>query len=273
MRKKRLGLLLILVFSLLTMLNIQPARLLAAQADWPILVDNAHLLSKEEARDILNELTETSNQLNINVVVLTIPDAEGQDLDDYVNDFWESNSFAEDSVFLAINMDSQNREILVQGHGICQNYINSSRAQNITDSMVPDMKDENYYDAIRYYISQVETYMNSEPSPNSYSDDDSYDISTEDAKSHNTMRTLAIEVGISMLAATIIVVVIIVNAGGRNTTNCRTYLNPASSRILAKRDVYTHTTTTRHKIQQSSSGKGHGGGGGGGGHSTGRSSF
>lgn len=221
----------------------------AADSDCPVLIDSAKLLSKEEANAVTSELKRVGDKQNIQVVVLTITDAGYEDLDDYVEKFQSTNSYSKNSVFLAINMDPADRRVLVQGHGKCETYIDNKRAQCITDNMVSDMKAGNYSIAIKYYIAQVDSYMSN--------------------KTPIILQHLGIELLISMAIAGIIVIIMVINAGGKNTTNFNTYLNPATSRILAKRDIYTHTTTTRHKIQQSSNNSN----GGGGSHSSGSSKF
>ena len=100
--------------------------------------------------------------------------------------------------------------------------------------MVSEMKASNYYDGLHEYIEQVNYFM-------------------EHKRPITTTPTLLIEIFGSMFVSGIIVFIMVLNSGGKNTTNCNTYLDFSSSKVLAKRDIYTHTTTTRRKRESSSS--------------------
>lgn len=216
-----------------------------------VVFDTADLYTPEQEADLQKKLTAAGDDLGIKIIALTIYDAGSMDLDDYVDEFYTNHASPSDCVLLAINMDPDNRELLVQGQGKCRLYINSTRAQSITDAMSSDCTSGLFYEATCYYIEQVQYYMN------------------------HKAGALIPRAGLcllgSMVFAGIIVLIMVLNSGGKDTTNVNTYLDFSSSKLLAKRDVYTHTTTTRRKRESSSSSKG--GGGGGGSHSTGRSSF
>lgn len=255
--KKKHTVLLFLVFTLTLLnvsININTKTVFAKESNYTILVDDADLLTPEEEEKVSAQLTDLGKKQRLTAVVLTMNSAGSQDLSNYVENYCEEHNYPKHCVFLAVNMDPANREVLVHGYGKCKLYVNSKRAQQITDGMVPDMSAGNYYDGILYYIDQVDYYMNH--------------------KAEVLIPRIALELLGSMLIASMFVLVLVLSSGGKNTTNCNTYLDSSSSRLLAKRDIYTHTTTTRHKKQSSSSsGKSGGGGGGGRSHSTGRSSF
>lgn len=216
------------------------------------IYDEADILTSSEEKALSNKLQNESKKHNMDIIICTINSCGSYDLDDYTAIFWDENNFAKDGVILIINMDPSAREILLQKHGKCLEYIPYERAQYITDGMVPEMKAGKYYDGIIECIDKVDLFMNHKaPIP--------------------TAKQYVIEIIISLIIATIIVIIMVHNAGGKNTAGCYTYLNSATSKLLAKRDIYTHTTTTRHKIEKSSSSSGKGGGGGSRG--SGRSSF
>lgn len=229
-----------------------PVQLEASVSDMERITDYADILTDNE-EDLLNDkLTLASSKYDIDIIVMTISKTDGSDLDYYVNRIYQNGSYAADTVLLAVNMDPYNREVLVQGQGKCMDFINNKRAQSITDSMVPDMKAGNYYKGILRYLDKVAYFSrHKKPVP--------------------TIPQILFEAAGALLAAGIIVFIMVRNAGGKDTTTCSTYMDSSTSKLLAKRDIYTHTTTTRHKIESDNNHSS--GGGGGGGHSTGRSSF
>lgn len=216
-----------------------------------VIFDTADLYTPEQEADLQKKLTAAGDTLDIKIVAITLNGIGNTDLDSYVDEFWEKQAFPNDCVLLAINMDPANRKILIQGHGKGKLYISSKRAKTITDNMVSDCQSEHFYEATCYYIEQVQYYMNH--------------------KGEALIPRAGLCLLGSMVFAGIIVLIMVANSGGRDTTNVNTYLDFSSSKLLAKRDIYTHTTTTRHKRQSSSNGSGKGGGGSS--HSSGSSSF
>lgn len=214
------------------------------KADIAFLNDSAGLLSASEYDDISERLISLSNKLDLQVAILTITNSEGYTLKEHARLYLEKYNFSEECVLLTINMDPSNREVQVRGFGKAKRYINNKRAQSITDGMVSDLKSENYYEGMLFYLDRVDYYMNH--------------------KIAVLLPMLGCILLGSMLIASIIVFSMVHNAGGKDTTTCSTYLDTSTSKILAKRDIYTHTTTTRTKKSSSSSG-----GSGGGGHSSG----
>ena len=79
-----------------------------------------------------------------------------------------------------------------------------------------------------------------------------------------SLKRILIELVIAIVVGLIAIAIMVGNAGGKNTTNCNTYLDPTNSRVLAKRDRYIRTSVNKRKIEKSDSSSSSGGGGGGG---------
>lgn len=224
----------------------------ANTTDLPRVYDYADLLSDSEEDLLEQQFRTTSDNNNVDVIAYTIESTNGPDLSNYAETLAKS-SFSKDIVIVVINMDPLNREVVIHAFGTSETYFNSKRCQYITDNMVDNLKDENYYDALLYFDEKVNYFF-------------------DHKKPIVTGSQLAIELGAALVLALIVVLCMVLGAGGKNTTTCNTYLDASTSKVLAKRDTYTHTTTTRTKIERNNSSSGGGGKGGGGG-STGRSSF
>lgn len=225
----------------------------AKKSQASLLYDNADILTPGEEETLASELNSASSKNDMDVAIVTIENTDGSDLADYVDMLWTELEFSPDGAILVVNMSPSNREIFVQKYGKTKDYISQKRAQHITDGMVSEMKSGRYYDGLHEYIEQVNYFM-------------------KHKRPITPTTTLLIEILASIVISAVIVFIMVRNAGGKDTTNCNTYLDFSSSKVLARRDVYTHTTTTRHKREKSSSG-GHSGGGGGSNHGGGRSSF
>lgn len=234
-----------------TILFVRPIQIEASVSELDRLSDYADILTDNEESLLCDELTTISQKYDIDVIVLTISNAGNYDLLDYTDNLYSSNNFAKNTIILVVNMDPDNREILVKGYEDCYNYVNQKRAQHITDSMVSNMKAGEYYKGILQYIDSVDYFYNHK-NPTA------------------TPIQLLLELGGAILIAGIIVFIMVRNAGGKDTTTCSTYMDTSTSKLLAKQDIYTHTTTTRHKIESNNSSHSGGGGSSGG---AGRSSF
>lgn len=221
-----------------------------SKPDVEFLNDQANLLTEEDQAILTNKLHEISDQLKTQIVIYTTPSSY-LDLDDEASNYLEDHGFAKNCVIIAVNMDPYNREVLISGYGKAKFLVNNKRAQSITDAMVSDLKNADYISAFDYALSCIQDHINHPAGA--------------------IFPVLGIGLLISIVLSGIIVFIMVSNSGGVNTTNSRTYLDKDNSRVLAKRDIYTHTTKKKTKKSSSSSSKG--GSGGHGSHSTGRSSF
>jgi len=147
-------------------------------------------------------------------------------------------------VILFIGTKPGDRIYVIQGYGKAKNYINSTRADHIADHMQSQMRSENYLSAFHIFLDETQADLNSDPK---------FDL-------------VFFAWWFQLLAAIIIVIlffaITILNAGGKNITTEKTYMDTKNSRLLGEYSHYTHTTVTRTHNSSSS------GGGGGGGHSS-----
>ncbi len=239
----------ILLFLISTILAAPQTVLAKSNSLSEFVIDQADILTPEEENLIAENLSVVGTKHHIKIIVYTLNDSVGN-IDNYITEFKDRQNYPKDCVILAINMLPSNRQIHVQGYGKAHRYIANQRAQSITDNMVSDCQNEQYYNAIRYFVTTVD-----------------YDMSH---KIEVVLPTLGLILLGSMLFSGMIVFFIVYTSGGRNTTSVNTYLDFSSSKLLAKRDIYTHTTITRHKRESSSNNRSSGGGSS---HSSGTSSF
>ena len=227
----------------------------------PRITDDANLFTEKESKQITKRLDEMSNLYDIDMVVITTNNSLGDgsfaDFDASLEHFHDNNKYAHSSVFCGINMDPDNREVIIQAYGPCQKYIPDDIAQSITDDMVDDLKDARYADAIDTYIEDAEDAIRHKQLP-------------------VPLKVMGIELLISMIIGGIYVAILIYRSSAHSTATRHTYQEPGSAQILARTDSYTHTTVTRTKIESNSNSSSVGGGGhshGGSHHSSGRSKF
>ncbi|MFD1386886.1 TPM domain-containing protein [Oceanobacillus sp. FSL W7-1293] len=241
----------------------------AVSAEKQYIYDDANIFTDNERTDLEQRAAEYSEENEIDILILTKDESDGRDIQKYIDDFYDEQGPGYDgehgdTVFMGLDFSgpSGERDVAVSGFYKGEEYVGPERAQQLADDLVPDLRNNDYYDASLLYFEKIERYMGVNPSINPDS--------------------IFLQTWFQLLAAVIIGAVIvgsmIFNMGGRVTTNASTYLDADNSRIKSKSDRYLRQTVTKTKIQKNNSGGGRGGGsigrtGGGHSRSSGRAKF
>ena len=254
------------------------------------LFDNADLFTDEEKDELESILNEHEEKGTVDIVVISKYDIEDKTRKEFLEDFYDEYGFgynkeSGDTALILINMDPNDRGVEIQGYGKAQFFLHDDRTEHILDDIVPLLSERKFFDAVELFAKQVAYYMNEEKGvniklyeeakSNSSLDNVYYGKKVQDGPSNyygenNTLKTILIRVAISTGVGIIVVVIMAYNSSGKVTTSDRTYLDSSTSRVIAHRDTYVRTSTSKvRKPTQSSSG---GRSSGGGGHSSGGSS-
>lgn len=226
-----------------------PADLVSAKTSGDIqhIYDEAGLLTSSELNSLEDMCAQYSEKDDIDIVILTHKDPASVDGEIYIENFNDNKRYL-DSVILLVDM--YRGDVLVQGYGIAQSNINSSRASSIAENVASYLRDNNSFEAFKKYILSSDNYMNYVP------------------LYFNPLLQLAVAVVIGAL----VVFIMAFNAGGKMTATGSTYLDTNHSGLIGRRDDYIRTQITRVRKPQNNNGGGKGGGISAGGlsHSSGR---
>ena len=204
--------------------------------------DDAGLLSDSEISQLSEQIASIEKKQGIDIYILTTNDDLGYSSDIY-NDYFfkeghvDKNIFKEDTAILLINMDY--REVYLSGYGRCEDQLNSSRIQSITDNAASYLSNREYYKACEVAVDKVAHYM------------------TTDYFYFQVWFQLLVACGISA----IIVAIMASSRGTHVTTNANTYLDQSHSRLRFHHDNYIRTVVTKTKKPESNNNGSHGGGG------------
>ncbi len=265
-RIKAIPLLLSTVFFLSYMLLALPV---SAASDIQRVYDNAGLLSDDEIDKLEQQAEKYSAKRNINYLIVTTDNPE-ELLGDVNTGGSESTTEAYSDKFYdnfagmyeqkeanctILTIDMSSNTVDVAGKGLEGEIYNQIRRDLVREKITPLLSDGKYYLACSKYIKLTDNYIGIK----------------EGMNPESPILKLWFQALIALAIGGIVVGIMVFNTGGRMTVNQGTYLDQKDSRILAKRDLYVRTTTTRiRKPQNNSSGGGAGGGGGGSnGHSSG----
>ena len=154
------------------------------------LLDQAELLSSSEKATILSKLNELSEKQRCNIVILTVTSHSGS-IEAFADDYFDYNGFGADyndaGVLFVLSMDTREWAISTSGDGI--SAFTDYGQEEMTDEMLPYLKDGDYYGAFEVYIEKADHYLDLFHAGTPYDIEEgsgtSYDSgSTYDPKSH-----------------------------------------------------------------------------------------
>ena len=123
--------------------------------------DDAGLLTEGERAELSNRLAQLSDTYNAQIVVATIPSAEGNDVDALLEQIYDGMGFGYgenlDGVLLLVCMDP--REYRILSNGYCGTAINTGTIDAIGDAIVGDLTDGDYADAFEGFADKCEYYL------------------------------------------------------------------------------------------------------------------
>ena len=123
--------------------------------------DDADLLTDQEEATLSGRLSGLSGTYNAQIVVATIPSAQGNDVDTVLNYLYDNAGFGYgenlDGVLLLICMDP--REYRILSNGYCAAAIDPADIDAIGSVIVDDLTDGNYADAFDTFADKCEYYL------------------------------------------------------------------------------------------------------------------
>lgn len=160
MRKKihKLSTFLLSGLVMLTVLSPFPVK---AAEELPFMVDNAGLLSTEDAASIESQLTDLGQKYDMHFVIVTDEDPDISSAMEVADDFFDYNGYGvgddRSGVLLYINMSTHNVWISTRGFGITA--FTDAGINYILDQLVSGLGDEAYYETFETYITLCDDFM------------------------------------------------------------------------------------------------------------------
>ena len=230
-------------------------------AQMPRLVDAADLLPAAQEDDLLTQLDQVSQELQVDVVIVTMDSCGGHDPDDVIAAYYDEYGFGygvnRDGVVLLLSMAERDWRIL--SNGFAADAITLSEIDMIGDQIVDELSDGEYYEAFMEFTDlcryEVEGERNGFP--------------------FNFGQSLLVSVAIGFVVAFIATGIMRSKLKSvHSQTGAREYTVPGSMNVTRSNDLFLYRTLDRrHKPQQSSSSHGSGFRGGGGGRNIGGGKF
>jgi len=230
----------VLILLVLLLLTVQPACVWAADL---CLIDNASLLSEQDAAAVSSELENVGSRLSMDIVVLTVESLDGSTARHYAENYYDDHGYGDTGVLLLVCMAEREWYICTTG----DIYVDSEELGN---QFTPMLSSGDYADAFLTFAYDLEHYMSYRSGPEK-----------------NPVKTVVICLVIGIVVG--LLVVLILKAQLRSVRSQKTanyYLLRDSFHLTHSRDMYLYRNVIRRakpkSSSSSSSGRSHGGGGG-----------
>lgn len=234
--------------------------------DTSLLVDDADLLTDSEESTLLSRLEEVSRNRQTDIVVVTINSLNGEDVQDYADDFYDDSGYAEDGVLLLISSNDSEWYISTVGFGITA--VTDAGREYMAEQFLEELSDGAYYEAFMKYADLCDEYIrqarNGKP----------YDVGNLPKGAFPLVRNLLVSLGIGLAAAFVMTGKM---RGELKTVNMQekaaNYVKGGSLKVTRSKELFLYTQMNRQVREKqessegsdthtSSSGRNHGGGGG-----------
>ncbi len=249
------------------------------------LVDDAGLLSESEFASLSSKLDNLSEQLDFDIVVVTVDGTDGKSPMEFADDYYDYNGYgygdSHDGCLLLISMEERDWWISTTGYGITA--ITDYGIRYIEDTIVSYLSSGDYYGAFSAYADTAENFVVQARSGNAYDIDNTID-GYNDSYTDSYVRSTGdkIKTVIASIAVALVIALIVTFGIKRSYTkavhfnrDARNYLVSGSLNMTGSYDNFLYSNVTKVRIQSessssgggssthvSSSGTSHGGGGG-----------
>jgi uncharacterized protein len=217
----------------------------ATDAVFPLVTDDANLLTDEQESAITQRLQTLSDTYKVNVYIVTVRSIDTYSMDRYVENYYDSRGLGygenRDGVLLLVSM--RDREYRILSNGLGADAISMSDIDSIGDTIAPYLTEKRYNTAFNTFIDECE-----------------YEIDGEiNGFPFDYTLTTFIAVVLGLLIAAIVTGVMRGQLKSvRPRAEATEYAKQGSLRITKANEFFLYRTVSRRRRPQSSSGSGGG---------------
>ncbi len=217
----------------------------------PRLWDGADVLEEDDERRLLSRLDSLSDELSLDLVIVTVPTTEGKTPGEFADDYYDYQGFGDDGMLLLLAMEE--RQMWISTSGACIDAVSDGDIDAILDLIESDMHAGLYAEGFTAYIDACEIYA----------------VGNSDDVGPRYFTLAIISIVIGLIVALIVTGSMRAQLKSvRSKSEAFDYMKADSMQITEARDLYLYRTVIREKkpessssTHRSSSGRSHGGGG------------
>ena len=237
-----------------------------AESELPLVVDGAGLLTDSEERNLESKLKDIGESHDMDIVVVTAESLEGATPQDYADDYYDYNGYADDGILLLVAMEDRDWYISTKGFGI--EAVTDEGLDYMSEQFLGDLSDGNYYDSFVIYADLCDDFITQAEKG------DAYDVGNLPKEPFQPFMSLLISHGIGLVVAFVVTQVMKSQLKSvRFQPEASNYIKAGSMHVTQSRDLFLYKHIDRRakpkesesggsSTHVSSSGSTHGGGGG-----------
>ena len=229
------------------------------------VVDEAGLLSNQEAASLEKDLAAISNRQGVDIVVVTTDSTGSKSPMEYADDFFDYGGYSADGILLLVSMEDSDWWVSTTGYGITA--VTDAGLQYMSDRFVPYMSDGEFAEAFEEFATLCDEFITQAKTGAPY---DSHNLPKEPFR---LVRNLIIALALGLVAAWLATSTMKNKLKSvRQQAKADDYVEAGSLQLTQSRDLFLYTHMDRREkassssggssTHTSSSGTTHGGGGG-----------
>ncbi|MBQ7915257.1 MAG: TPM domain-containing protein [Firmicutes bacterium] len=227
-----------------------------------LVFDYADVFTDAQAEELEQMAREIGEAQGLDILILFVKEGFSEsELRRYSNEFYDNGGYGYEgpgSTGVVLAVDIKSRKFYFDTCDGANIYFTESRLDALEDAVVPELSDNDWYEASKEFIRYMKKFRNP------------YLPVSIGQRAAISASRLPMYILIAAAGSGLVVFIMVKGRGSRVTVNRNTYLHPGSFAMVQQDDIFIREYTTRRRIQRSSSGGGGGGGGGsrsgGGGH-------
>jgi uncharacterized protein len=216
--------------------------------------DQSGLLSEQEVAQLEEKIAGLKATLLLDLVIVTIDDAEGKSSRDFADDFYDYGGFGMgsdyDGLLYLINMD--NREAYITTTGAAIDIFTDARIDAMLDHMYIYLVDGDYYRSGTAFLDDVLKYARQGVPERQHRIDESEMGWT--ARLKRSLSNTPVYLLLSMMIGAVAVGIMASRNRGTVKTTAATYLNKNVTNLIHSHDQLINTHVSKVKIHTPPSG-------------------
>ena len=121
------------------------------------VVDDAKLLSQDEAQKLREDIENFREKYNMDAVIVTSKDLEGKSTMDYADDYYDYNGYGlgDNKSGILLLIDMNDRKIWISTSGDAIEYFTDNRIESIISDISKYLSDAEYFDACNIFLNNI----------------------------------------------------------------------------------------------------------------------
>lgn len=227
------------VLTAMILLLLLPFSALAAGDGY--VLDNAGLLTMEEARSLQDTAASIAQTCQIDVVILTEESIGYQDPETYTDDFYDS-SFGEDGIVFFLEMD--NRYWLINACGRVTSLVSGSEMDAMGAQAVSFFSDGDYYQGFQIMLSMLPECL-----------EETETGAAPQSRGLGSILLISVLIGAAAAGITLLIMRSAMNTK-RRQSSASDYLVPGSYSLPVRQDIFLYSQVSKTRREQQSSSPG-----------------